>query len=310
MIIRIARDLAGRLVGAAAVMFGAASLAFVVLASIPGDPVTALLGPFTTASQQIRNQITVDYGLDRPLYAQYLSYLGRLAHADMGESYQLQRPVAELIADQLGPTVQLALAAVVLAVLIAVVSAISTAGRGRLSRLLAMAWELVAVSLPSYWLGILLLTAFSFQLRIFPVVGATGASALVLPALTLALPIAGVLAQVLREGLEAALNQPFAVTARARGLSQLAVRLRHALKHAAAPLATLTGWLAGTLLGGAVIVETVFGRAGIGALALQSAMNKDMPVLIGIVLLSTLVFVVISSLVDLFQSLVDPRLRP
>ncbi|GAA2724343.1 ABC transporter permease [Actinocorallia aurantiaca] len=308
--VRILAGLGTRLLGAAAVMFGAATLAFAALALIPGDPVTIMLGPFTTASQEIRDQIVLDHGFDRPLHEQYLSYLGRLVQGDMGESYQLQRPVAGLISEQFGPTAELASAAVVLAVVIAVASAVATAGRGRASRRAAHAWELVAVSLPSYWLGIVLLTVFSFRLGLFPLVGASGPSALVLPAATLALPIAGVLAQVLREGLETALEQPFAVTARARGLSRTAVRLRHALRHAAAPLANLTGWLAGSLLGGAVLVEVVFGRAGLGALTLQAALNKDMPVLIGVVLLSALVFVVIAAAVDLLHLLVDPRLRP
>jgi peptide/nickel transport system permease protein len=118
-----------------------------------------------------------------------------------------------------------------------------------------------------------------------------------------------VLAQVLREGLETALHQPFAVTARSRGLSGTAVRLRHALRHAALPLVTLTGWLAGSLLGGAVLVETVFGRPGIGALILQATTNKDMPLVIGLVLLSAAVFVVLSTLVDLLYLVIDPRLR-
>jgi len=307
--LRILRGLGTRLLGALGVMFGAATLAFTALSLVPGDPVTVLLGPFTTASQEIRDQIVRDYGFDRPLHERYLSYLGRLVQGDMGESYQMQRPVAGLIAEQFGPTAELALAAVVLGVAIATASAVATAGRGRLLRALAQAWELVAVSLPFYWLGILLLTVFSFQLGLFPLVGADGPAALVLPALTLALPIAGVLAQVLREGLETALEQPFAVTARARGLSRTAVRLRHALRHAAVPLATLSGWLAGSLLGGAVLVEVVFGRPGLGALTMQAALDKDMPVLIGVVLLSALVFVVIAALVDLFQLLVDPRLR-
>ncbi|GAB2825419.1 ABC transporter permease [Actinocorallia aurea] len=307
---RALRAGAARLAGAVAVLWGAATLAFLALALIPGDPVTILLGPFTTASQDIRDQIAADHDLDKPLHERYLLHLGHLLHGDMGESYQLSKPVSAVIGEALGPTVALALSAVVIAVGVAVVSAVLTAGReGRLHRI-ATAWELVAVSLPSHWFGILLLTAFSFQLRIFPVVGGAGPAALVLPAVTLSLPIAGVLAQVLREGLEAALAQPFAVTARARGLSRRQVRVRHALRHAAAPLATLSGWLAGTLLGGAVIVETVFGRPGLGALALQSAMNKDMPVLMGIVLVSALVFVVLSALIDAFHLLIDPRLRP
>ncbi|MBB5081831.1 ABC transporter permease [Nonomuraea endophytica] len=303
------RTLLKRLVAGLAVLYGAASLAFLSLHLIPGDPVAILLGPATTASPEVRRQISAELGFDRPLLTQYLGHLGRLASGDLGSSYQLQRPVGWLIADQLGPTVQLAVAAIVVALALALISAITTAGRHPAARALASAWELTAVSLPSYWLGVLLLTAFSFHLRLFPIIGGDGPAALVLPAVTLALPIAGVLAQVLREGLESALAQPFALTARARGLSQTAVRLRHALRHAAGSLATLAGWLVGTLLGGAVLVETVFGRPGLGALTLQAVQNRDMPVVMGVVLVSALTFVVISALVDLLYLAIDPRLR-
>ncbi|WP_047224357.1 ABC transporter permease subunit [Protofrankia sp. BMG5.30] len=304
----LVRGIAVRLAAALAVLFGAATLAFAALQLVPGDPVTVLLGPSTTASAEVRAQIREDFGFDRPVVVQYASYLGHLLRGDLGESYQLQRPVAELIDSQLWPTVQLALAAAVLAVVVAVLSAVTTAGRP-LPRALASAWELLAVSTPSYWLGIVLLTFFSFRLTIFPVAGAEGFASLVLPAITLALPVAGVLAQVLREGLETALAQPFVVTARARGLTRTAVRFRHALRHAAVSLVTLTGWLTGTLLGGAVLVEVVFARPGIGTLTLQAVSNKDMPVVIGVVLISASVFVLISTVVDLAYLAIDPRLR-
>lgn len=303
------KGVAQRLVAALAVMFGAATIAFIALQLIPGDPVATLLGPQSSATAAVRRQITLQYGFNQPVAVQYLHYLNRLVHGDLGQSYQLQRPVASLISEQLGPTAQLALAALVLAVVIALVSAVATAGRRPALRAVAVTWELIAVSSPSYWVGILLLTAFSFQLQIFPVAGAQDFSALVLPAFTLALPIAGVLAQVLREGLEAALAEPFIVTARARGLSQNAVRLRHALRHASVPLLTLTGWLTGSLLGGAVLVEAVFGRPGIGALTLQAVTSKDMPLVIGLVLLSAFVFVAISTILDLLYLVIDPRLR-
>lgn len=303
------RTLLKRLAAGLAVLYGAASLAFLSLHLIPGDPVAILLGPATTASPEVRRQISAELGFDRPLLTQYLGHLGRLASGDLGSSYQLQRPVGWLIADQLGPTVQLAAAAIIVALALALISAVGTAGRHPAARALASAWELTAISLPSYWLGVLLLTAFSFHLRLFPIIGGAGPAALVLPALTLALPIAGVLAQVLREGLESALAQLFALTARARGLSQTAVRLRHALRHAAGSLATLAGWLVGTLLGGAVLVETVFGRPGLGALTLQAVQNRDMPVVMGVVLVSAVTFVVISALVDLLHLAIDPRLR-
>ncbi|QMU80317.1 ABC transporter permease [Streptacidiphilus sp. PB12-B1b] len=303
------RGIVKRLAGAVAVLLGAATVAFVALQLIPGDPVTVMLGPGNAATPAVRARIRAQFGLNQPVALQYLHYLGNLARGDLGESYQLQRPVTALIGAQLWPTVQLALVALVLAVAVAVGVAVATAGRRPALRAAAGLVELLTVSSPSYWIGILLLTAFSFQLRIFPVVGDQGPSALVLPAVTLALPMVGVLAQVLREGLEAALDQPFTVTARSRGLSVAAVRLRHALRHAAVPLVTLTGWLAGSLLGGAVLVETVFGRPGIGALTLQATTNKDMPLVIGLVLLSALVFVALSTAVDLLYLVIDPRLR-
>jgi peptide/nickel transport system permease protein len=300
---------AKRLLAALVVLLGAATVAFATLQLIPGDPVTVMLGPGNAATPAVRAEITRQYGLNKPVAVQYADYLGHLLRGDLGQSYQLQRPVSGLIGDQLWPTVELSLAALLLAVVLAVVLAVATAGRRPALRALASFAELVTVSSPTYWTGILLLTAFSFQLRVFPVAGDDGLPALVLPALTLALSLTGVLAQVLREGLETALAQPFAVTARSRGLSHTAVRLRHALRHAAVPLVTLTGWLTGSLLGGAVLVETVFGRPGIGALTLQAASNKDIPLVVGLVLLSAFVFVVISTLVDLLYLVIDPRLR-
>ncbi|WP_406280496.1 ABC transporter permease [Embleya sp. NBC_00896] len=306
---RVLRAIGARVLATASVLLGAATLAFAGLKLIPGDPVATLLGPQTTASPAVRSQIRADYGFDDPVFSQYLHYLSELLHGRLGESYQLQQPVSALIGEQFRPTAELALAALALAVVIAVVSALATAGRRSVLRSAFGAWELVAVSTPSFWLGIVLLTVFSFRLQWFPVAGSEGIETLVLPAVTLALPIAGVLAQVLREGLETALAEPFVVTARARGLSRTAVRIRHAFRHAAIPLLTLSGWLTGTLLGGTVLVEKVFARPGIGALTLQSVNTKDMPVVMGVVLLAALVFVLISQLVDLLYAVIDPRLR-
>lgn len=303
------RAVVRRLFGAAAVLFGAASLAFLTIQLMPGDPVSVLLGPAATASPQVRRQIRTDYGFDRPVAVQYVRYLGRLVRGDFGESYQTQRPVTALIGGQLSPTVQLAAGALALAVALAVLTAVATAGRRPLLRSLASTWERVIVSTPTYWVGIVLLTFFSFRYRLFPVAGAENASALVLPVVTLALPLSGVLGQVLREGLEAVLGRPHVLTARARGLSSTRVLLRHALRHAAIPMVTLTGWMTGSLLGGAVLVETVFGRPGVGSLTLQAINNKDMPLVSGVVLLSAAVFVVLSLAVDLLYPVIDPRLH-
>ncbi|WP_239380167.1 ABC transporter permease [Frankia sp. CIT1] len=305
----IIQGAAERLLAGTAVMLGAATLAFAALQLVPGDTVAVLLGPTTTASPEIRQQIRTEFGFDQPVPVRYARYVGNLLHGDLGSSYQLQQPVSKLINDQIWPTVQLTVAAVALAVVIAVVSAVVTAGRRPALRATATAWELVALSTPPHWLGIMLLTVFSFQLRIFPVAGAQSLSSLVLPAVTLALSVAGVLGQVLREGLEAALEQPFVVTARSRGLSQSAVRLRHAFRHAATPLLTLAGWLTGTLLGGTVVIETVFSRPGIGSLTMQAVTSRDLPVVLGVVLLSAFAVVLIFTVVDLLHLVIDPRLR-
>jgi peptide/nickel transport system permease protein len=169
--------------------------------------------------------------------------------------------------------------------------------------------ELVAFSTPAFWLGILLLTMFSFRLRVFPVAGGEGWRSLVLPALTLAVPFGSLLSQVLREGVEAALDQPFALTARSRGVGPLAVRARHALRHALVPAVTIGGWLVGGLLGGTVLVETVFARPGIGRVAVEAVNSHDIPVVVGLIMLSAAVYLVVNTLVDVLYLLIDPRLR-
>jgi len=217
--------------------------------------------------------------------------------------------VRTVIGAQAGQTLQLALAAGLLGLALAVAAAIATAGRRGGLRGLVSGAELLAVSTPSFWLGILLLTLFSFHWRLFPVAGGDGVKALVLPAVTLAVPMAGLLSQVMRAGMESALAQPFALAARARGLTVTAVRARHALRHSLVPAVTLAGWLVGGLLSGTVLVETVFARPGVGRVAVDAIDSKDMPVVIGVVLLSAAAFVVCNVLTDLLYLAIDPRLR-
>ncbi|MFF8958283.1 ABC transporter permease [Streptomyces sp. NPDC014894] len=304
-----ARWLFHRAAGAVLVLWGAASLAFLVLHLVPGDPVTTLLGASATDSAALREQIRREYRLDDPLAAQYAAFLLRLAGGELGDSYQQRQPVSVIIGEQLGHTAELALGALVLLTAGALLAATLTAGRRRTVRGAVSGAELVAVSTPAYWLGIVLLTVFSFRLNVFPVAGAGDWRSLVLPAVTLAAPFGSLLAQVLREGMESALHQPFALTARSRGLGPTALRLRHALRHAAVPAATLGGWLAGGLLGGTVLVETVFARPGLGRVALDAVSGRDIPVVVGLVLLSAAVYLVVNALADLVCLWADPRLR-
>ncbi|GIF96107.1 ABC transporter permease [Catellatospora citrea] len=302
------RAIARRLATAAMVLWAAATAAYLALLLAPGDTVDSIIGDGPD-TPQIRAEVIAEWGLDRPDVVQYLDYLARAAQGDLGRSYLMQRPVAELVGEHLPATVTLAAAAAVTGVVLALAVALLTAGRRSLLRRGASTTELVLVSTPGFLIGIVLLNVFSFQLGWFPVSGGQDFSALVLPALTLALPVAGVLTQVLRDGLERALDEPFVVTARSRGIRERAVLARHALRHALLPAITLVGWLSGILLGGAVITEQVFGRPGLGQVTLQAVTTKDMPVVLAVVLLSAAVYVAVSTLADLAYLLVDPRLR-
>ncbi|MEU0990956.1 ABC transporter permease [Streptomyces sp. NPDC005953] len=303
------RYVGSRLLAAVLVVWGAATCAFLVLQLVPGDPVDAVVGGNTLVDAEQREEIRHRYGLDDPLLVQYLSYLGRLAAGDLGDSYRLQQPVSAVLAEQLAPTVELALYATVVSIVLSVAVTVLTSGRARWPRRLAEFLELVVVSTPSFWFGIMLLTVFSFRLGWFPVSDSGDPASLVLPVLTMALPIAAVLTQVMRDGLLTALEQPFALTARARGLKEHTVRSRHALRHAALPALTLAGWFTGTLLGGAVVVESVFARSGIGRVALDAVTGRDLPVVQGVVTLSAVAFVAMGAVVEALYAVADPRLR-
>lgn len=289
------------------VLWGAATLAFLAFRIIPGDPVDVMLGPLAQVSEATKDGIREELGLNRPPMQQYLDYLGRLLHGDLGESYQLRMPVTEVIGRQLAPTVQLT----VLALLIAVVLAFAVAllARRGVPRVIAGAAELIVLSSPVFWIGLVLLAVFAFGLGWFPVAGTRNPATIVLPAITLALPVAALIGQVLRDGIDQAERQPFAQTVRARGAGEVRLTLRHTLRHAAASALTLSAYLVGSLLGGAVLVETVFARPGLGRVTLTAILDRDLPVVTGVIMLSALVFVVINTVVELVHPLLDPRLR-
>ena len=297
--------LAGRIGGMLLVVWGAATVGFFSLRMIQGDPVNVMVG-LGNVSEQVRDQIRADWGLADPLIVQYVSYLARLLRGDLGTSYRMQQPVADVIGQQLVPTVQLMLLALACALLLALASALL--GRGRRRAPVAGLLELVAVSSPTFWIGLVLIAAFGFGLGWFPVVATAGFGALVLPAVTLAIPVAGILSQVLRQGLDDAAALPFVDTVRARGASHTRLVLRHTLRHAAANSVTLTGYIVGSLLGGSVLVETVFARPGLGRVALNAIVDRDMPVVLGIIVLAAAAFSLVNLLVDLLADRIDPRL--
>jgi peptide/nickel transport system permease protein len=304
------RRILGRLFAGLGVLWGAATLTFVVINVSGGDPAMEILGGVNAMpTPAILAQVRADYHLDEPLYRQYLLYLGRLARGDLGESYRLRIPVTHAIGQQLGATLELAFWAASFALPVSILVATFTARRKRWIRGLSSGLELVGSSVPGFVIGIILLLIFSFRLHWLPASGQSSWKSLVLPTLTLSIPMIGVLTQVLRNELEEILEQPFIITARARGLSETGVRLGHALRHALIPLVTLSGTFIGMLLGGAVIAESLFARQGVGRLMADATMAKDVPLVLGITLLSAATYVVVNLIVDLVNTAARPRTR-
>jgi peptide/nickel transport system permease protein len=290
------------------VLWVAVSLTFVAIQAAPGDTASLLLGE-NRDDPVLRAQTIARWGLDQPLWVQYFTYLARIPTGDLGISYTLRRPVSDLIWAGVGPTLQLTAAAALSAIVIAVVAAVISTAPIRGLRPLTAVIELVLLSAPPFWLAIVLLWAVSFRLGWFSIVDQGSWQALVLPTASLALPIGAYLTQVLVEGIHKAAAQPFIITARARGISRFAARAGHALRHAALPAVNLVGLIVGSLLGGAVIVEQVFGRPGLGQLAVDAVTVKDIPLILGVTLVSTAAFVAASTVVDLVGVAIDPRLR-
>jgi len=305
---RLARRATWRLAGGVLVLWAVATLTFFALHLMPGDPVLAILGGASgNPTAETIAQATREFGLDKPLAAQYALYLGRLLQGDLGMSYSQHLPVTQVLAEQSGATLQLTFSALALAWLLVLALTVLTAGRGRWVSSLASLAETLAAALPHFWLGILLLAVFAFGLRWFPPAGSDGWRTLVLPAVALAIPLAGFIAQVTRESLELTLEQPFVLTARTRGLSDTAVRFKHALRHAVLPGISLSGWAIGALISGAVVIEVIFSRKGLGRQLYQAVQAQDLPLTIGISLAVAAVYVLANIVIDLLYLWIDPR---
>lgn len=307
------RRWAGRIGSALVVVWGAATVAFLAQLAQPGDRATAVLNLRTGQAQERSPEelapINAEYGFDRSALLQYLDYLAGLLRGDLGTSYQQHRPVWDVISEQAPATLALTVTALVLAWVLMPAWVLLTAGRGRRIGGWGSAVDAILASMPQYWLGVVLLLAFAFGLGWFPVVGGTGPVAIVLPALTLALPLAGFLAQSTRTEFERVLEQPFVLSARLRGSGDLAVRLRHVLRHAALAPLTLTGWALGATISGAVIVETVFTRRGIGRTLVTAVESQDLPIVTGVVVLTAVAYVVINLVLDALYPIIDPRVN-
>jgi ABC-type dipeptide/oligopeptide/nickel transport system permease component len=301
--------LARRIALAIPVLFGATLLAFIVIRVVPGDPVTVLLSGRPT-TPEVEAQLRHQFYLDRSPPMQYLLFLRDLGQGDLGISMRTGNPVREDISDRLPATLKLTGFAFALALLVGLV--LGLAGsllRSRLVDRLLTGVQVASVSVPPVWLGLLLLIVGSFQLGWFPATGDEGWESLVLPAITLALPSGAVVGQVLRDGVREAAAEQYVITARSKGLAERQITIRHILRNALMPVITVSGLIAGSLITGSVVIESVFARPGVGRLAVDAITNKDTPVVMGIVLLAATVYIVVNIVVDILYAVADPRNR-
>ncbi|CAI0723598.1 Glutathione transport system permease protein gsiC [Serratia fonticola] len=303
--------LSGRTGQALLVLWAAFTLSFILLQVLPGD---AILIKFQNPDMGLSPDQIADmraaYGADVPLWQQYLHTLGNFLRGDLGYSIQNGVPVSALLAANLPATLQLAVLGFTLALLLALAIAF-------VSNLIGFGWLKSAlqslpalfVSVPTFWLGIVLIQIFSFRLKLVPIINPGEWIGLLLPIATLAIPISAPLAQILIRSIDSVQTQPFVAVARAKGASRSGVLWRHVARNAMLPVLTIAGILFGELIAGALITETVFGRSGLGQLTQQAVVNQDVAVLQAVVMISAAAFVFLNLLVDLLFPLLDPRLK-
>jgi peptide/nickel transport system permease protein len=288
-------------------LVGVTCVAF-LLVSLSGDPAFILLTP--DAGEEQRAAFRRLYGLDQPLPVQYARYVGHVARGDFGTSFAFARPALHVVLERVPATLLLTAAAVALGVAVGIPAGVVAAVRaGTVADRMVMALVLLGQSVPTFWLGLLMIRIFAVNLRWLPVSGYGGALNLVMPATALGLYLAALLARLTRSEMLEALAQDYVRTARAKGLSERAVTVVHALKNALLPIVTLIGLQLGALLGGAVVTETVFAWPGVGTLILDAILRKDYPVLLAAVELVAAGFIVINMSLDLLYGYLDPRLR-
>ncbi|MFJ9117251.1 ABC transporter permease [Streptomyces sp. NPDC102394] len=301
-----------RLAQAVGVLWAAYTVSFLVLDYLPGDPVTAMAGAGMDSGQVDPARLAAlrhEYGFDKPVPVQYAEYLGRAVRGDFGDSVSTGRPVTATLADALPQTLQLTGAAMLFAVVLGGgLAVLATCTTLRWLRQLLLSLPPLGVSVPTFWVGLLLVETFSFRLHWFPAFGNDGLGGLVLPALTLAVPTGAQIAQVLAKSLLTALDQAYVETARAKGAGRWRVHLRHALRNASLPALTVVGLLVGQLIAGSVVVETVFSRDGLGRVTAAAVTAQDIPLVQGVVVFGALIFVTTNLVIDLVYPLLDPRI--
>jgi peptide/nickel transport system permease protein len=298
-----------KLLSTVIVLFGVSLLSFLVLHLVPGDPVQVMSGQ-SGASASDMEKLRHQLGLDNPIYVQYVDFVGNALQGDLGRSIISRQPVFRMVIDQLPPTIKLTVAGMGLAIVLGIGTGVVAAVKpNSLLDSVIMIIATLGVAVPSFWFALLLIYSFSVHYHWFPAAGGQGLKPLVLPAVTLGFGAASVIARLTRSSMLEVMRQDFISTARAKGLREQAVVCRHGLKNALIPVITVVGLQFGALLSGAVIVETVFARQGIGRLAIDAILNKDYPLVQGTILVTACAYVMTNLVIDLLYAVLDPRLR-
>lgn len=305
-----------RLLAVVPILLGITVISYFLTRSIPGDLVAVMLG--TNTDPEVAAQLRAKLHLDRPILLGYLEWLGRLMQGDLGESLRSGQSIAEDVMTRLGRTAQLTFAAMLLALLVSIPAGILAAiRRNRPTDGTISVLALLGVSTPDFWLGFILILIFSVSLKWLPPAGYVSPlenpgkflTLLILPALTLGFQVTGILTRFTRSAMLEVLNQDFIRTARAKGVSERALLYKHALRNAFVPIITVIGLNVGFLLGGTIIVETIFGWSGVGSLAVTAINQRDYPVVQAAVMLFAFTFTLVNLIVDLMYVWIDPRIR-
>ncbi len=294
------------------VLFGISFLTFGLTYMAPGDPVRAMYAASgTIPSEEILDQTREALGLNEPFLTQYLNWLTDCLHGDFGTSYSLNRPVAELLLARLGPTLKLSFASLILMLLVSVpLGILSAVHKGGVIDYIVRGLTFLGVSLPNFWVGLLLLYVFGVKLSVVPVVSSgQGFDRLILPAVTLAFAMMGKYTRQVRTAFLEELNQDYVTGARCRGIKESAILWRHVLPNSVLPLITMLGLSLGSLLGGTAVVEVIFSYPGLGSLAVDAITSMDYSLIQGYVLWIALIYMVLNLLVDLSYGLLDPRIK-
>jgi peptide/nickel transport system permease protein len=298
-----------RLLAALPVVFGVITVAFVLLYLLPGDPASTMLARSGASAEDIA-ELRTELGLDDPLYIQYAKYISSTVRGDFGRSMVSQEPVLKLLVARIPTTLELVMVALLLAVPIGtLLGTIAAVKQNTWIDRLVVAFASIGVSMPSFWLGLMLILLFSVTLGWLPSFGQGSFKHVILPAAVLGLGAIGTITRTARTSMVDVLKQDYIVTARAKGLAEHVMLFRHALRNALIPIVTIVGLQFGWLLSGSIIVEAVFSRQGLGLILIDSVLEQDLPVVQGAVLLSSVLYIFLNLIVDLIYGFVDPKVR-